>query len=222
MDYDSLHQAILNGTASQAIPRWASGILTEVAQNHTNIASVRHPLGFMCLPVERTREAGICVHIWSDSLPHASPTTSTMHAHSWDLISYVLYGSVRNEVINVTDAPDEAEYRVFKVRSGEDVDEMRETPRLVRCELKAAELSHRDDIYSVNAGVFHRTVVQDEAATVALGSSRQGTMDLSLGGINSKTHRVWRQRCDREETAYAARMVTERLARICTIHQEDR
>jgi hypothetical protein len=137
-----------------------------------------------------------------------------MHAHSWDLISYVLYGNVCNEVINVIDAPDEAAYRVFEVRTGEDVDEMRETSRLVRCEIEATELSHRGDIYSVAAGVFHRTVVRDEAATVALGSSRRGTMDLSLGKIGSRTHRVWRQRCDRDETAHAARIATERLGKI--------
>lgn len=221
-DYDSFHRAMLDGTAGQTIPQWASGVLGEVAQNRTNVAGVQHPLGFVCLPVERTGEAGVCVHVWSDSLPRASPTTSTMHAHSWDLISYVLYGSVRNELIDVTDTPDEAAYRVFEIRSDRDIDEVRETPRLVRCEIRAAELSHQGDIYSLAAGVFHTTVVQGEAATVALGSSRPGTMDLSLGGIDRKTHRVRRQRCDRDETAHAARMVTERLARICTVDQEDR
>lgn len=218
-DYDSFHRAMLDGTA---VPRWASGVLGEVAQNRTSVVGVQHPLGFMCLPVDRTDEAGICVHVWSDSLPRASPTTSMVHAHSWDLTSYVLYGSVRNELIDVIDTPDEAEYRVFEIRSGEDVDEVRETPRLVRCEIRAAELNHPGDVYSLAAGIFHSTVVRGEAATVALGSSRPGTMDLSLGGINRKTHRVRRPRCDREETAHAARMVTERLAKICTVDQEDR
>lgn len=221
-DYDSFHRAMLDGTAGRAVPRWASGVLDEVAQHRTSIAGVRHPLGFVCLPVERTGGAGVCVHVWSDSFPRASPTTSTMHAHSWDLISYVLYGSVRNEIIDITDAAGDAAYRVFEIRSGGDVDEVRETPRLVRCELRAAELSHRGDIYSLAAGVFHATVIRGEAATVALGSSRPGTMDLSLGGIGRKTHRVRRQRCDREETARAARIVTERLARIGTVDRADR
>jgi hypothetical protein len=47
-------------------------------------------------------------------------------------------------------------------------------------------------------------------------------MDLSLGGIDTKTHRVGRQRCDRDETCSAARVVTERLARIRALDQEDR
>jgi hypothetical protein len=211
--YDSFHRAMCNGTAKRDIPRWASDVLGEVAQNRTSVAGVRHPLGFVCLPVERTGKAGVCVHVWSDSLAYASPTTSTIHAHSWDLISYVLYGSVRNEVIDVIDAPDDASYRVFEIRSGGDVDEVRETPRLVRCQIRAAEFNHPGNIYSLAAGVFHTTVVQGEAATVALGNSR-GTRDLSLGGIDRTTHRVWRQRCDRDETAHAARVVTEQLAKI--------
>ncbi|MGH3838491.1 MAG: hypothetical protein ACRDSF_22770, partial [Pseudonocardiaceae bacterium] len=77
-------------------------------------------------------------------------------------------------------------------------------------------------IYSLAAGVFHTTVVRGEAATVALGSSRPGIMDLSLGGIDRKTHRVRRQRCDRDETAHAARIVAERLEGIGTVDQEDR
>lgn len=220
-DYDSFHRAMLNGTAGQAVAQWASGVLGEVGHNRTSVVGVRHPLGFVCLPVKRTDEAGICVHVWSDSLARASPTTSMTHAHSWDLISYVLYGSVRNVRNDVIDDPDEAAYRVFEVRSGGGVDEMRETPRLVRCEIRAVELSHRGDMYSLDAGVFHTTVVQGEAATVALGSSRRGVMDLSLGGIDMKTHRVRRQRCDRDETAHAARVVTERLAKIRSVDQED-
>jgi hypothetical protein len=220
-NYDRLQHATRNGTARQAIPRWASGVLGDIARNAISVTGVRHPLGFLCLPVERTGEEGICVHVWSDRLARMSPTTSTIHAHSWDLMSYVLYGSVRNEVFDITDAPDDAAYRVFEVRSGGDVDEMRETPRLVRCDVRTTELSHRGDTYSLTAGIFHATVVQGEAATVALGSGRPGTRDLSLGGIDGKTHRVQRQRCDHDETAQVVRMVTEQLAKIRTVDQED-
>ncbi|MGH3827364.1 MAG: hypothetical protein ACRDQX_09350, partial [Pseudonocardiaceae bacterium] len=115
--------------------------------------------------------------------------------------------------IDVIDTPEDAVYRVFEIRSGADVDEIRETPRLVRCENRYVEVNHPGNIYSLTAGVFHTTVVQGETATVALGNSRRGTKDLSLGGIDRKTHRVRRQRCDRDETAHAARVVTGQLAK---------
>ena len=135
-----------------------------------------------------------------------------IHAHSWDLLSHVLYGSVRNELIDVTNAPDDPMYRVFEIRSCGDVDEVRKTPRLVRCQITAAELNQQGDTYSVRAGHFHATRVEGEAATVALGTGRPNTMDLSLGMIDTKTHRVRRQRCNRDETVSAARVVIERLA----------
>lgn len=213
-NYDRLQHATRNGTARQVMPRWASGVLGDIARNALSVTGVRHPLGFLCLPVERTGEDGICLHVWSDSLAHMSPTTSTIHAHSWDLTSYVLYGSVRNNVFDVTDAPDDAAYRVFEVHSGADIDEIRETPRLVRCQVRTTELSRRGDTYSLTAGIFHATVVQGAAATVALGRSRAGIVDQSLGRIDRKSHRVQRQRCTHEETAQVVQLVTEQLGTV--------
>ncbi|MBV9012735.1 MAG: hypothetical protein JO272_11920 [Pseudonocardiales bacterium] len=220
--YDSCYRAMRNGTAGRDIPRWAYDILGAVAQHRTSIVGVRHPLGFVCLPIERISEAGVCVHVWSEHLTRASLTTSAVHAHSWDLISYVLYGSVRNEIIDVVDAPENAAYRVFEVRSSKGIDELRKTPRLVRSEVRATELKSPGDMYSLPAGVFHTTVIHGEAATVALGSGRRGMMNFSLGEINTTTHRIRRQRCDHDETAHAARVVIEWLARTCTLDREDR
>lgn len=214
---DSFLQTMRGGTTGLATRRWAFGVLNEIAEGRASLGAKRHPLGFVCLPIERRGHLGACVHVWSDSLPRVTPTTSIIHAHSWDLISYVLFGSVRNEVFDVTDEAQQAMYRVFEIRSDGEVDEVHATSRLVRCEVAAAEVNHESDGYAVPAGVFHATMAQSEAATVALGNHHPGTMDLSLGGIGTRTHRVRRQRCDRDETAAVARMVVQRLA-----HQEDR
>ncbi|MGH3620654.1 MAG: hypothetical protein ACRDQ5_02540 [Sciscionella sp.] len=212
MDHRDLHQAVLERTGGRPASEWAASVLDDVAAGRKDVNAMRHPLGFVCIPVERDGGRGVCVHVWSDDLPVSVPTTSAMHAHSWDLVSYVLYGSLCNELIEVTDAPDDPTHRVFEVRSGGDVDEVLETGRLVRCGVMAAEMNRRGDTYSLPAGVFHATVVRGEAATVALGSSRRQSRDLSLGRIGTRTHRVQRQRCDREETARAALAVSERLA----------
>lgn len=206
-----LYQAVLERTGGRPAPEWATGVLEEIVTSCPDVTATRHPLGFVCIPVERVEGRGVCVHVWSDDLPSATPTTSAMHAHSWDLVSYVLYGSVRNELIEVTDAPRDPTHQVFEVRSGTEADELIQTGRLVRCEVSAAQTRDRGDTYSLPAGVFHATVVRGEAATVALGSGRQ-SRDLSLGAIGTRSHRVRRQRCDRQETIRAARVVCERLA----------
>jgi hypothetical protein len=51
----------------------------------------------------------------------------------------------------------------------------------------------------------------EETATVALGRTRSGQHDLSLGPIGGHTHRVARQRCGPAETVRAARAVTDRI-----------
>lgn len=222
MNYRDLHEAIRTGTAARVIPAWAVDFLAGVADGRTDVASTRHPLGFLCVPAWRGDGYGICVHIWSDSLPRADTTTSQIHAHSWDLVSYVLYGTVRNEVFHPVDTGTSKDkdtdptHRVFEIHTGAGyagLDAIRATSRLVRAGTPVAETYRHGDIYTVRSGVFHASVVAGEAATVALGEDRPGTVDLSLGGIDAADHDVRRWRCDPEETRCVAKAVTARIAR---------
>ncbi|MDQ7808555.1 hypothetical protein Q5425_32880 [Amycolatopsis sp. A133] len=212
--YETIHRALVSGEAGTVVPRWIAGVLGEVVRGRTDLRAVRHPLGFVCLPVERTGERGICLHVWSENLAHARPTTSSTHAHSWDLISYVLYGTLRNDLVAVTDAPDGPTHRICEIGSSEHGDEIRRTSRLVRRERRSSELHRQGAVYTLAAGVFHETVARGEVATIALGSGRPGAVDLSVGAVNTGTHRTTRQLCDREETALVAAMVVERLGRV--------
>jgi hypothetical protein len=147
-----------------------------------------------------------------------------VHAHSWDLVSHVLFGQVYNEVMRVSDVPGDSgagpddagagAYRVFEVRSQGDLDEILATPRLVRCDRGAHQVSRAGETYSVPAGTFHATAIPADVdtATLALGASRPGSADLSLGDVDTPTHRVRRQLCDGEETVRVARMIAGRLA----------
>lgn len=217
-----INKAMLDGMASTTVPRWAATALAEVASGRSHVVAVRHPLGFTCLPLERADLNGICVHTWTDRLAQARPTTSTTHAHSWDLVSFVLYGSLCNELVGVTDTRKRPTYRVFEVDSGSDGDQIRRTDRLVRCEAGPQQLYHSGEVYSLPAGVFHRTETVGEVATVALGSGRPGAVDLVLGGIDTPTHDVRRQLCSHDETVLAATVVAERLAGVSVPrHRED-
>src|SRR5690348_16595774 len=126
MDYANIRAAIDRGTAADEVPGIALSMIREVAEGHRNLTAVRHPLGFLCFPVRRHDGDGVCVHLWTPGVAHTL-TTSPMHAHSWDLISYVLYGSLRNQRISVTDALASPTHRIFEVHSRGDVDELRAT-----------------------------------------------------------------------------------------------
>lgn len=216
MNYVDVYRDIREGTAGQRLPRQVVGVMTAVAQGSRAMAAVRHPLGFICLPVTRHGEYGICVHVWTGQLAEVELTTSPMHSHSWDLLSYVLYGEVRNQLVRVNEAPATPSHRVFEVHSDGEFDEIRRTPRLVRPAPEAAQRTAAGACYGLAAGQFHLTVVAEQAATVVLGRNRPGVRDLSLGNAGTRTHRVRRQRCGQPETMHLARALADRMSELST------
>lgn len=159
MNYYEYLSAVIGGPdpAARAVSDWTIETLTGVIEGRLPVRAVTHPLGFTCLPVERAGPRGVCVHLWSPRVPRAAPTTSAIHAHCWRLTSIALFGQLENRLLTLADAatgstagsvgdPDaDAEgpaatwqgrpgaYRLLEVRSHGDLDELRPTPRLVRC-----------------------------------------------------------------------------------------
>lgn len=215
MTYTDLEREIDRGTRPELLRRWVLDVLTDVAEGRRQLRAVRHPLGFTCLPVDRAGPDGICVHAWPAEPPAVSPTTSTMHAHSWDLLSHVLYGRVHNELIEVTDEAADPAWRVYEVRSRGDVDEMAATDRLVTAATATVETHAAGDSYALRAGGFHTSEVDpgQPAVTVALGRTTPGGCDLSLGALDGHSHRVRRDRCGAAETTRVAREIARLVAR---------
>lgn len=212
MNYGDVFREIQEGTAGGRLTDRVIQVMTAIADGARPMTAVRHPLGFICLPVQRRDQYGICVHVWTGHTP-AEPevTTSPMHSHSWDLLSYVLYGEVRNQLVQVIDAPAAPSHRVFEVHSDGDSDEIRCTTRLVCCVPGEAQATAAGGAYQLAAGKFHMTMVPAQAATVVLGRSRADVLDLSLGDLETPTHRIPRQRCVQQETAHLARTLADRL-----------
>lgn len=219
--YDTIHRALAGTASNLDVPQWTMDAMREVAAGRGDVSAVRHPLGFVCLPLERAGERGVCVHVWSKRLRAGQATTSTVHAHSWDLVSYVLYGALRNELVEVAEDPQAPTHRLCEISSDAAGDEIKRTGRLVRRGGSVSEVHHRGDVYGLPAGVFHETVPEGETATVALGSGRPGAVDLALGGLHTGTHRIRRQLCDPHETAHAATVVLDRIAEAGEPRAED-
>jgi hypothetical protein len=192
---------------------WLVAALRGVASGEGGgVTAIRHPLGFICLPIQRTGPLGLCVHVWTSRLAQARPTTSAIHCHSWALQSKVLYGSVRNTVMATEESTDPT-HRVYEVHSSGGRDELRATSRVVRCTEQRTEVRKAGDVYTLAAGVFHTTDVAsgEETATVVFGQTLDDGTDLSLGPVQGQTHTVQRRYCGAAETELAARIVVDRL-----------
>jgi hypothetical protein len=212
MDYANIQAAIQGGTATDSVPRWALSLLRGIAAGGGGLTAVRHPLGFLCFPVQRLPGRGVCVHLWPPG-PRTAPATPQVHSHSWDLTSYVLYGTLRNQRVRVAEAASLATNRVLEVCSRGDVDELHATPRLVSSVPEAECVQRAGSAYIVPAGEFHATVAPSAqgVATVVLGLSRLGGADFCLGPVHARSHTIRRSRCDPLETAGAARLIAGRL-----------
>ncbi|RJQ79295.1 hypothetical protein D5S17_11290 [Pseudonocardiaceae bacterium YIM PH 21723] len=204
-DYHRLYDAIAAGTAEVAVPRWAAGFLRAVLDGTDPTPALCHPLGFYCFPAWRGAAGhGICLHVWPDT----AERSAVRHAHSWDLVSYVLYGRVRNDIIELTEG---IAHRVFEVHSGPDGDALVRTERLADCRVLRSEHHGPGAVYTLPAGIFHTSTVTGEAATVALGRHWAEHRDLSLLDPVAPDHHTTRRACTPIETRAIARAVHSRM-----------
>ena len=56
MTYADLEREIDRGARPELLRGWVLDVLDDVAEGRRPLLAVRHPLGFTCLPVERTAE----------------------------------------------------------------------------------------------------------------------------------------------------------------------
>ncbi|MGW7414271.1 hypothetical protein [Streptomyces sp. NPDC054863] len=212
LDYDEL-AAALDRTHATLLHDRARAALAEIASGERELPAVRHPLGFLCLPLVRDGARGICVHLFEPGLA-PEPGTSPMHAHSWDLRSHVLYGQVANLLVRTEYGAGRPTHRVFEVHSTPDgTDEIRPTPVLVRSEPGPRRVSSGGESYTLPAGEFHATEVLPArpAATLVLGLARPGCADLSLGPLDGRAGRTARRLCS---TGQTVRNVSTALGRM--------
>jgi hypothetical protein len=248
MEYEYLSQVVgeagagghtrAGASARENVPGWVIAALRPVADGASPVRAITHPLGFTCFPLERAGLFGVCVHLWSPRVERVELTAPTLHAHSWRLTSYALFGRLENRLMLVTGSdadpddagPDDAGpddtgagdrrelRRMIEVRSQGDIDELRPTGRLVQCVPGSRQMITAGDVYSMPAGMFHSTEVSPdtETATVALGTMVPGVADCSLGPAGGGEpaggrHQTRRRQCDAEQTAVAARIILDRL-----------
>jgi hypothetical protein len=207
MSFHGLDGAVRSGSAALVRRILWTAFLATIVSGERPLRAVHHPLGFVCLPVLRDADEGICVHVWPDTTSDRL-ATSNVHCHSWHLRSFVLEGTVHNQTFDLVDTAD-GPLRVFVVNSAGGVDNIVSTDRLV--DLKAAEPMsyHAGESYEMDAGIFHASprLGSGTAVTVILGRQCPGAENLTLADRDARIRSSVRELFSAEETREIIRRV---------------
>jgi hypothetical protein len=186
--------------------------LERIIDGRSTLTAVDHPLGFACFPLLRGNSPrGICLHVWDPGQQAAQLKTSPYHCHSWHLLSYVLYGTVGNQLVGVRQG---ATFQTLTVRSEPDGDTLTPTGQRVDIELYQPSFWTTGQYYTLPAGEFHASVRGSDrapTATLVIGTQRPGHSDISLASPEFTERRISRPRFSTADTQHIARSALAHL-----------
>lgn len=138
----------------------------------------RYPFGFLRIPFETERNKdGMALHIWSD----AYHEQETLHTHTFDLQSRVLFGEVANYVWSVSQTDCGAEYREIKIAHTLD-QRILERPKDTPVHFSLISEDHFDHIhrsyYELPKDIVHSSAATEGAVTLI----RRHNFDTALSG----------------------------------------
>jgi hypothetical protein len=141
------------------------------------------------------------------------PTISKIHYHTWDLLSYVLFGGLQNQQIEITPTGARPTHRVFEIFSRDDADDICPTGQLVEFRVASANTFGMGDRYTVDPWDYHRTQVDLElAASVMLAENFKPGPQRGLGEVNIGRHVVHREKCTADEAKAVARKLLDHIS----------
>lgn len=215
MDEVEVRDLIIANKATERLADLVAGYLTDLAEQRRDIAAIHHPLGFIYVPMMRDDRGLLRLHLWMDGGTPDGITTSPYHMHTWNLASYVMCGSLQNQLLSTDPHSGPlGPYQVFEIVGNRQRGELQATDEEVYATIDSVEDVKAGEIYHIPAGRYHTTVNTSEGdlVTVAYVQRVPGTMERNLGPVDVGTHVVVREDCPSEEVAKVARSVLARLS----------
>jgi hypothetical protein len=133
---------------------------------------VRHPLGFLHAALWTAGAETLRLHVWPR---HGERRRAEwpVHDHMWHLASVLLVGQLTNILYSVSDAAPAPERRLFEVHYDGQRNDLVPTGRLVAVNEFCRTVYAAGEMYQVESGQFHETVVAEDVfvATLVLAST---------------------------------------------------
>jgi hypothetical protein len=163
---------LLNSSDPAGVRAAAGSLLERIGSGSIVVDGVHHPLGFQCLPILRTGSIGACFHFWdreNDAVGRPQ-LDDRAHAHSWNLVSHVLHGSITNHTYEVRTVPEgtSGSARLYDVTSTGHDDDMKWTERTVVASRAHSAECRAAATYKMPAGTFHTTEISATVSTLTL------------------------------------------------------
>lgn len=201
--------AIEEGDFESVKARLAS-LLKKIISRPSEFEAVWHPLGFMHIKLNENQRKALRLHIWLKDSPKIDLPTSLMHNHNWNLMSYVLCGSIINHTLEVdyeTSTPTHKIYEVFYI---DQVNMLYPTNSIVTYKTVNSSYYESGNKYTIGAGDFHYTELgnsDDLTSTIVVADTVTTGPPKSLGPIASVSHRMERFRASAYEIEKAAKSI---------------
>jgi len=129
-------------------------MISRLRANPAGAGAVWHPLG--CLYVEIAREpmTSVRLHVWGLAEGEYRSSGLGLHAHDFDLDSFVATGAMAEDTYEVDDG-EPPTHSVYGIEYHDTVNVLRRTGRSVRGAIARTRRIETAERYTVPAGVFH-------------------------------------------------------------------
>lgn len=154
-----------------------------------------HPLGFFYLKDQNEFGISQRVHVWHPSAPDSRE--NSIHQHSYEIVSTVLYGSIKNEifVFSENESGNDIEYKI----SYENENSIsKPTGRTGILSSVASFETIPFSSYTLTSGTLHRTATNNEICVTSVITTEKNAPILSYGNKNEEYFA--RRRCTTGES----------------------
>jgi len=139
------------------------------------VPSAKHPQGFLTfkLGLSTDKKEALRFHVWLPNKREIAEKEFPIHDHVFGFTSLLLTGNMTNHVYEVAPSPTETGNRLFRVDyTNVNEDTIVREPPPVSVTLASATRHQASDYYTMEAGIYHTSVVPVETLTMTLLSAR--------------------------------------------------
>ena len=145
------------------------GILNEIISNYKDFKPTWHALGFIHCLLAKVNESELRLHVWREHDKHSSEQPEKIHDHLFSLNSYIIIGSIKNEIFELSECSSESfDYQSFTVNYTIDGSTLIPRGQFFKVSDITSEVISHGSYYTVDSSQFHRSSLSGNDVAMTL------------------------------------------------------